>query len=138
MLKAYKYRIYPNEIQKEQMSKIFGQVRFVYNLGLETKISAYRGNKIKLTCIDLSNQMKILKDTECPWLLESPSQSLQMSLRNLDKSFLNFFRGFGFPKFKNKHSKQSFQLPQKVHLSKDKKQIFIPKLKYVEKIIFYS
>ena len=36
MLKTYKYRIYPTQEQKEQMQKIFGQVRFVYNLGLET------------------------------------------------------------------------------------------------------
>lgn len=35
MLKAYKYRICPNQEQKEMMAKIFGQVRFVYNLGLE-------------------------------------------------------------------------------------------------------
>ena len=52
MLKAYKYRIYPNQEQKEMMTKIFGQVRFVYNLGLETKISAYTGNKINIDCFD--------------------------------------------------------------------------------------
>ena len=45
MLKSFKYRIYPNQNQKELLSRIFGQVRFVYNLGLETKISAYKGNK---------------------------------------------------------------------------------------------
>jgi putative transposase len=37
MLKSYKYRIYPTQEQKELLSRIFGQVRFVYNLGLETK-----------------------------------------------------------------------------------------------------
>jgi len=31
------------------LSNIFGQVRFVYNLGLETKISAYTGNKKHLS-----------------------------------------------------------------------------------------
>jgi putative transposase len=45
MLKSYKYRIYPNQEQKELMQRIFGQVRFVYNLGLETKITNYTGNK---------------------------------------------------------------------------------------------
>lgn len=45
MLKAYKYRIYPTQEQKELMQRIFGQVRFIYNLGLETKISAYTGNR---------------------------------------------------------------------------------------------
>jgi len=58
MLKSYKYRIYPNEIQKEQMNKIFGHTRFVYNLGLETKISAYTGNRINIDCFDLMKQVK--------------------------------------------------------------------------------
>jgi len=132
MLKAYKYRIYPTQEQKELMQRIFGQVRFIYNLGLETKISAYTGNRKNIDYFDLNKQIKELKDNECPWLKESPSQSLQMSIRNLDNAYTNFFRGFGFPKFKNKHSKQSFQLPQGVWLSDDNKQIYIPKLKMVD------
>ena len=31
MLKAYKFRIYPNKEQQLQISKTFGCVRFVYN-----------------------------------------------------------------------------------------------------------
>ena len=131
MLKSYKYRIFPNDTQKKVMTNIFGQVRFVYNLGLETKITAYTGNKNNVDCFTLIKQIKELKDNECPWLKESPAQSLQMSIRNLDNAYTNFFRGKGFPKFKNKHDKQSFQLPQYVHLSKDNKQIFLSKLKYV-------
>ena len=132
MLKTSKYRIYPTDIQKEYMVKIFGSVRFIYNLGLETKITNYTGNKKNITCIDLNKQIKELKDTDCPWLKESPSQALQMSVRNLDNAYTNFFRGKGFPKFKNKHGKQSFQLPQGVYLSEGNKQIFIPKLKWVD------
>ncbi len=131
MLKSFKYRIYPNQEQKDIMSHIFGQVRFVYNLGLETKIQAYIGNRKNYTCIDLANQVKELKDTDAPWLKESPAQALQMSLRNLDNAYTNFFRGGGFPKFKSKYTKQSFQLPQGVYLENNK-QIFIPKLKLVD------
>jgi len=131
MLKAYKYRIFPNEEQQGLLANIFGQVRFVYNLGLETKISAYAGNKVNLNCFDLINQIIELKKTDCAWLKESPSQALQMSLRNLDNAYTNFFRGKGFPKFKNKHGKQSFSLPQGVSLSENNKEIFIPKLKWV-------
>jgi putative transposase len=130
MLKAYKYRIFPNEEQKVFLTNIFGQVRFIYNLALETKQMAYNGNKKSLTCVDLTNQIIELKK-ECAWLKESPSQALQMALRNLDNAYTNFFKGKGFPKYKNKYSKQSFQLPQGVYLSEDNKQIFIPKLKYV-------
>lgn len=76
MLKTYKYRIFPNQDQCQKMAIIFGQVRFVFNLALETKISAYNGSKKNLTAFDLINQMKELKDNECSWLKESPSQAL--------------------------------------------------------------
>ena len=42
MLKAYKYRIYPNNVQKVQIAKTFGCCRFVYNQTL-----AYRKEKYK-------------------------------------------------------------------------------------------
>jgi len=132
MLKAYKYRIYPNQDQKEYLSKIFGQVRFVYNLGLETKIMNYTGNKKNINCFDLNKQITELKNTDAPWLKESPSQALQMATRNLDNAYHNFFNGAGFPKFKNRYGKQSFQLPQGVFFSENKKQIFLPKLRYID------
>ena len=82
MLKAYKYRLYPTIEQQEQLAKAFGCVRFVYNLGLETKVAAWTSAKKKYSCIDLSNEMKQLKDTEAPWLSDCPSQALQSSLRH--------------------------------------------------------
>lgn len=130
MLKAYKYRIFPDEKQKDSLTNIFGCVRFVYNLGLETKISAYAGNKKNVNCFALNKQITELR-LELDWLKQVPSQALQMSMRNLDNAYHAFFRGSGFPKFKNKHGKQSFQLPQGTRLSDDNKQIFIPKLKWV-------
>ena len=129
MLKAYKYRIFPNEEQEVFLANIFGQVRFVYNLGLETKIAAYAANKTNLSCFELNKQITDLKE-DVKWL-DAPSQALQMAMRNLDNAYHSFFRGSGFPKFKNKHGKQSFQLPQKVRISDDKKTVFIPKLKWV-------
>lgn len=49
-----------------------------------------------LTCIDLANQMKELKDTEAEWLKECPSQTLQMALRNLDNAYSAFFVAVAF------------------------------------------
>src|ERR1035437_5702805 len=106
MLKAYKYRIYPTEDQKELMSKIFGCVRFVYNLGLETKIQAYAAARVNIDCFTLNKQITDLKK-DVTWLADVPAQSLQASMANLDNAYTNFFRGREFPKFKNKHVKQS-------------------------------
>jgi putative transposase len=131
MLKAYKYSLLPTEEQKQQLANFFGCCRFVYNLGLETKMQAWASARKHLTCIDLINQMKELKDTEATWLHECCAQSLQMSLRNLDNAYTKFFKGGGFPKFKSKHQKQSIQFPQKVKTDFKNDAIYLPKLKNV-------
>ena len=41
MLKAYKYRIYPNKEQEIQIAKTFGCCRFVYNQTLAYKKDTY-------------------------------------------------------------------------------------------------
>ena len=44
-LKAYKFRIYPNDEQKIFFSKTFGCVRLVYNLMLNDRIKVYEESK---------------------------------------------------------------------------------------------
>ena len=70
MLKAYKYRILPTDEQKVLLDKHFGSVRFLYNLALETKQTAYAGNKVQLSYNELSSQLTDLKK-ECEWLRET-------------------------------------------------------------------
>lgn len=137
MLRAFKYRISPNEEQKVLLDKHFGCVRFLYNLALETKSTAYAGNKISLSYNDLSAQLTDLKK-ECDWLREVNSQCLQMALRNLDNSFQNFFKGrASFPNFKKKNNKQSFQLPQSVKVDFKNSCIDLPKFKQPIKAILH-
>ena len=102
MFKANKYRIYPNEIQKVLLNKHLGASRFIFNLALETKTTAYKSNGVNLSCFDLIKQLPDLKK-ECEWLKEINSQSLQAPIRNLDNAFTRFFKGQGnFPKYKSK------------------------------------
>ncbi|WP_415841285.1 helix-turn-helix domain-containing protein, partial [Paenibacillus alkaliterrae] len=42
LLRAYKYRIYPNEVQRVFFAKTFGCVRFVYNKMLHDRQLAYQ------------------------------------------------------------------------------------------------
>lgn len=127
MFRAYKYRLYPNNSQKDLISKHIGSSRFVYNLALETKTSAYIANNINLSRYDLQVQLKDLKK-ECEWLKEVNSQSLQSALLNLDSAYKTFFKGGGFPKFKSKHrGKQSFSVPQNVKIEGNR--LIIPKFK---------
>jgi putative transposase len=114
MLKAYKYRIYPNGEQKQVLEHHFGCVRYVYNWGLALKKERYETDKKSIGNIALTNKMKAELKTTHPWLNDVNSQCLQMALRNLDTAYKNFFRTKkGFPKFKSKKENWcSFQCPQ--------------------------
>lgn len=126
MFRAYKYRLYPTNSQKELIHKHCGSVRFLYNLALETKTTAYLGNKVNLSRYDLQKQLVDLKK-ELPWLKETNSQSLQYALINLDEAYNKFFKGAGFPKFKKKTNGGSFAVPQNVIVEND--LLIIPKFK---------
>jgi putative transposase len=135
MFKAFKYRLYPSESQKELISKHIGSSRFVYNLALETKTTAYLGSKHNFSPFDLIKQLPELKK-ECEWLKEVNSQSLQQSIQNMDIAFKKFFKGAGFPKFKSKHKgKQSFSIPQRVIVENN--LLIIPKFKEGIKIVLH-
>jgi putative transposase len=126
MFLARKYRIYPTDSQKELIAKHIGSCRFVYNLSLETKNTAYIGSKHNFSPFDLIKQLPELKK-ECEWLKEVNSQSLQQSIQNMDIAFKKFFKGSGFPKFKKKSTSGSFPVPQSVSIFENK--LFIPKFK---------
>ena len=126
MYKAFKYRLYPNQEQEVLLSKHFGHCRFLWNLALETKTNAYLSAKVNYNRFDLQKQLVDLKN-ECVWLKEVNSQSLQSVLQNLDLAYKKFFKGAGFPKFKSKHNKQSFHVPQNVKVENNR--LIIPKFK---------
>jgi len=127
MLKAFKYKINPTKEQSILLNKHIGASRFVFNLALECKQMAWAGNKINLSCFALHSQLKDLK-TECEWLKEINSQSLQQSITNLDKAYTAFFKGQNsFPNFKKKSNGGSFNIPQNVLLENGK--LIIPKFK---------
>ena len=131
MLKAYKYRIFPTDDQKDQLQRFFGVSRLVYNLGLEAKAYAYATRKKTISKYDLIKQLPELKKA-FEFVKECPSQSLQAVLINLDSAYQNFFKGRGqFPKFKNRYSKQSLAFPQGYNISFENGTVDLPKLKTV-------
>lgn len=133
MIKTYKYRLTPNEEQRIFFEKSFGCARYVYNWGLNLRNKAYQKDGTRLTFADLCKSLTILKMCEdSSWLCEAANQSLQQSLRNMDSAFTRFFREKkGFPKFKSKKGKQSFQLVQAVSIDFDNHKVKLPKIGWV-------
>ena len=104
MLRAYKFRLYPNKEQQEYFAKCFGCVRFIYNKMLEDKIEYYKKTG------EMLNNTPAQYKKEYPWLKEVDSLALANAQLDLEQAYKNFFRdkSIGFPKFKRKKDKQSY------------------------------
>ena len=102
--KSYKFRLYPNEEQKQFFTKTFGCSRAIWNMMLADKIKHYEDTK--KTLYDTPAQYK----KKFPWLREVDSLALCNVQLNLQTAYKNFFQsGFGFPKFKKKSHRQSYK-----------------------------
>ena len=129
MLKAFKYRIYPNSSQSEEFVRAFGCCRFLYNKALEYKKSTYDSSKKSVSYNKLSTEFLHSIKEEFIWLKETPSQALQQSLKHLDSAYKNFFKHLTeFPSFKRKYSRQSFSLPQFVKVNFKDSIVILPKI----------
>ena len=104
MLKAYKYRIYPNSEQRIQIAKTFGCCRFVYNQTLAYRKEIYEKEKKSVSKTDCNNycNRELKKDYE--WLKEIDKFALTNAIYNMDAAYQKFFKEHaGYPKFKSKH-----------------------------------
>ena len=138
MLRAYKYRIYPTDEQKVLFAKTFGCCRFVYNWALNLKIEAYKLEKKSVAYKEVQNRMVNELKKENQWLTEVNSQALLNSIRNLDTAYKNFFRdthAVGFPRFKSRKNRQSFQCPQHCSVDFGKGTVSIPKAKDIPAVL---
>ena len=92
MLKAYKYRIYPNSEQRIQIAKTFGCCRFVYNQTLAYRKEIYEKEKKSVSKTDCNNycNRELKKDYE--WLKEIDKFALTNAIYNMDASYQKFFK----------------------------------------------
>ena len=134
MERGFKYRIYPNESQRDQIARTLGSCRFVYNRALDVKKTAYSETGKSIATNDLIKMIPAWKrDPETSWLAQVDSMALQQSIRDLDRAYKNFFRRVreggkpGFPKFKSRrHARQSYRTNGGKVL--DRNHIALPKL----------
>ena len=64
MIKAYKYRLYPNREQAIFFEKSFGCVRYVYNWALNQRIESYQKDGTRLSWVDSCKRLTELKKTK--------------------------------------------------------------------------
>lgn len=112
---SYKFRLYPNREQENQILRTFGCCRYVFNHYLAKRKEVYKQSGKTLNYYDCAGDMTQLKK-RLEWLREVDATALQSSLRDLDTAFQNFFRRVkkgekpGYPRFKSKHDhRQSYK-----------------------------
>lgn len=132
-LQAFKYELRPDGQQKRLMRRFAGSCRFVFNKALALQKERYEQGEKKLSYARLCKELTQWKmDSGTTWLVETPSQSLQQSLKNLDRAYTNFFtKRADFPRFKKKGASDTFRYPQGCKLDEVNNRLFLPKLGWV-------
>ena len=137
--RAYKFRIYPDKLQKELIDKTFGCSRFIYNYFLN-KIKEDKYTKASENIKYYTNHLKY----EYPFLQEIDSIVIRKSLFNLEDSFKRYFkRQNDYPKFKSKFNRNSYNTNAvyssyknnnycNIELDLENKIIKLPKLKNIK------
>src|SRR2546421_5190930 len=134
-LKAYKYRLYPNKKQAEQLQWVLDHCRELYNSALQERRDAYEmmvkrhpnyydettrkllTQEHALTYNQQATQLPEIKEIR-PEYHDIHSQVLQDVLRRVDKAYQAFFRRIkagktpGYPRFHGYGRYESFTFPQ--------------------------
>jgi len=116
------------------LGKTFGCTRFIWNNYIETfkSYDEYKNSKPKYKT---PKQLK----AEFSWLSEVSQATLQQKIRDFEQTKTQFFNKkrktiIGYPKYKNKYSRQTFRLPNTKFKIKDSKIQLekIGKIQYVK------
>ena len=133
MRKTYQFRIYPGRKQEVVLNRTLTTCRHLYNDSLAERKRKAELNELERTFgiiqwgkpgwIEYEDQQNALLLTKTSYQKEVFSQVLQNVLKRVDRSFQNFFRGFGYPRFQGRNRYNSFTYPQKGFELKDGKLI---------------
>ena len=131
MHKGFKFKLYPDSNQEQQLLQCGGNARFVWNYFLKQNMEYYKETKKFMFFYDLEMKLPELKK-EYSFLKESFAQSLQFVARKFDIALKESFKSKkGFPKFKKKLLlNDSFTYPQCWKLGKG--SVFIPKIGWIK------
>jgi putative transposase len=117
MLKAYKYRLYPNIIQAEKLQEVLDRCRELYNAALQERRDAYRMAHVSIGYSQQAAQLPAIKQVR-PENAGIHSLALQDTLRRVEKAFQAFFRRVknggkpGYPRLQGYGRYDSFTFPQ--------------------------
>lgn len=109
-MRTYTYKLYKNRKVEQKFYQWLGTCRYVYNTAKATKEYAYEAG-VKLSKFDLFKQLPDCKELD--FVKAVHSQTLQVVIEQLDRSFQNFFaKRARYPKWASKKRWRSFGFKQ--------------------------
>ena len=121
MRKSFQFRIYPTKKQEVALERTLTACRHLYNNSLAERKRQAELNRLKqsfnvfpwgypewINYYDQANQLPL---TKTAFQKEVHSQVLQNTLKRVDRSFQNFFKGAGYPRFQGRNRYNSFTYP---------------------------
>jgi len=132
--KAYKYRLNTNATIEQKMTQYAGNCRFLWNKALALNLYYLEHKQPMLWYQELDFFSKLWKQSdEYEFLKLSPAQTLQQTLKQLERAFKDAFDKKQLlkkiPTFKKRGDRDSFSFPQGFKL--EGKRIFLPKIGWV-------
>jgi putative transposase len=132
-LQAYKYQLKTNETEERILLRFAGSCRFIFNKALALQQERREQGEKKLSYADMCKILVEWKAGEASFLKETPSQSLQQCLKDLERAYTNFFKKRAdFPQFKKRGKHDSFRFPQGFKIDQDNSRIFLPKIGWIQ------
>jgi len=129
---AFKFELKPTGDQQRDMQRYAGACRFVFNKALALQIENHVAGEKFIGYVVMAKHMTAWRnDGETPWLKEAPCHPLQHALKDLERTYQNFFaKRADFPRFKKKGQSDSFRYPdqKQIKLDQANSRIFLPKL----------
>lgn len=93
MIKGFKVRLFPNEIQTQLLWKHINVSRFVWNYALAEQLNRYKNGEKHLNKYGMRDMFIALKQSEdYAWLKEVSAHTIGNVCVDLDKAYTNFFK----------------------------------------------
>lgn len=129
-MQAYQFKLKTKSNKAQKLWRFAGSCRYVYNHALDLQMKRYAQGEKHLSYAGLCKILTEWKEEkERAWLNDSPSQSLQQALKDLDRAYRHFFdKRAAFPQFKKRSVRTCFRYPQGCKLDQNKNRIFLPKI----------
>ena len=124
-MKTYKFKLKLTKSQEKTCESWINSCRNLYNLALSERIMVYEMRKKSVSKYDQYNELPELKK-QFPWFSEVYSDTIQDVLDRLEKTYQDFFRGGGFPKFSKKGEYNSFTFKRSFKVNE--RTIKLPKI----------